>query len=176
MALVTVRIEGVDGLTRTLRGVPVKIENTLARTVTQTRKQLTHQLQQGMADDSGIRLAVFKKYRIKSFGRVGGDKLAARVWEGYNAIKAGYVGKKPVQEDWGVMVGQYAFRGAFIGKMKSGHVDVFMRRGKGRTPIDVQRVRLVNAPRIAATVAEQTQQVYQDELARQLVKELGLKR
>jgi len=95
-----------------------------------TRTELNRQ----MARDTDIPIRAFREFRVK---RRAANK-SQTVWFGANPIKATYVAKqgtdktpgeleKQLEEpyDWGAKAGKYLFPGAFVRRMKSGHVGIF---------------------------------------------------
>lgn len=77
--------------------------------------------------------------------------LEAKVWLGLYQVRASRLGR-PRQTRAGVSVGRHRFPGAFIATMKSGHSDVYQRRGDARLPVDI----------VQLDIAEQAEKALQD--------------
>lgn len=153
----------IDKALRRLSAVSREVEPAAVATVNKTLTTIQSNTRRRVAKAFRVptksirfRITLPRKY-MASRGRVSGNVAG---W--FEPLKASKFGK-PRQEKYGATVrgasgGRRKFDGAFVGRMPSGHVGVYKRRGKSRLPIEEQKVPLMpQAGNIARAVfAEKT--------------------
>ena len=131
-----IKVEGIEEVRDTLARLPLQTARAVKRAVAIAAEYAKGRIAREMADRTGIPLRAFRDYRVASRGLGGPSRL---VWGGYNPIKATYVAARgelekqlpPNNFDWGAKAGKYLFEGAVALRMKSGHVGIFKREGRG---------------------------------------------
>ena len=136
---------------------------------------MSTQVARSLAKQYGLKVSQFKRFRIRvvnpDFEK---HNKPAMVWIGVNDVEWSFIGGTPKQDDQGVWVKDYFFKGAFIGKDWNGFTEVFKRRTKKRLPIDVQKVHIRSGAEIAvARLLKRAQARYATILGQEVNYELG---
>ncbi|MFH1493744.1 MAG: phage tail protein [Pseudomonadota bacterium] len=157
--------------------MPAQAERATKRALTLTAKWIDTQGSRAIAKASGVPLKALK--RGKGVGRVrikspSASALRASVWFGLMPVKAAYVGKLS-QLKKGARAGKHVFPGGFVGRMPSGHIGIYLRKGKARLPIVEQSVKLEQAQTILEGVASEAGDVLQQKMAHELNYEMNVR-
>lgn len=126
-------------LVRTLGLTEERLQAAGSRAVRKTAQWVKTHLARNLSKELQIVQKVIRQ-RLRVYLR---DRrsLQAKVWLGLYRVRASRIGR-PRQTRAGVSVGRHRFPGAFIASMKSGHEDVYQRRGDARLPIDIVQLEI----------------------------------
>lgn len=99
--------------------------------------------------------------------------LQAKIWLGLYSIRASQLANTMSQTRTGTTVGRHRFPGAFVATMKTGHRDVYKRRGQARLPIDIQQLDISDkARKVLLDVSRRTDRRLMEVLHQELNYEL----
>lgn len=153
-------INGIPELQEAIKQMPLQAIRAARRANSKVAEQTRAKMASEMHRATGIPLQAFRDFRVKRRG----TSIGQIVWFGANPIKAAYVARQGTEKtpgelqqqleepyDWGAKAGKYLFPGAFVRKMKSGHLGIF--KSEGRKLIE-QKVELPQAFDMATLVQE----------------------
>lgn len=157
--------------------MPAQADRAMIRALRTTAKWVDTQGSRALAKASKVPLKALK--RGKGVGRVRlkmpqQGKLRASVWFGTMPVKAAYVGKLS-QHAKGARAGKHFFPGGFKARMRSGHIGIYLRKGKKRTPLVEQTVSLAESQSILSAVAGQTEAILEKNMAHELNYEINVR-
>jgi len=151
------------------------LKRAFRRAAKKISRWMSTQVARSLSKQYGLQVSKFKRFRIRianpDFEK---HNKPAMVWFGVNDVEWDFIGDKPKQDDQGVWVKDYFFKGAFIGKNRKGITQVFKRRTAKRLPIDIQKVNIRLGAKIAvARLLNRAQARYKDILGQEVNYELS---
>jgi len=172
MATLIIKAEGLDAVIDRFRAMPKQIERAKRRTVAKVAKSIASGAAKELAPAVGVAQKIIRR-RISSKTYAFGERdTHGLVWFGLNPLGVTRRAFGTLRQTRaGAKAGQQAFAGAFVARMKSGHVAVFRRKNAARLPIRVEEVTL-DTPATRAIVNAQARKA-RDQMAEVLARELN---
>lgn len=162
---------------------PAQVQRAARLTANQVTNEIHKELGGTIPKRHGTSITGFRRVRAKkTLAKARRKRIHGITWIGRNAIAAAYAGK-PKKTKTGAKAGKYHFEGAFVARMKSGHLGIFRRIGgkakTGKSKIEEVTVPLTEAKRQVVRAAKgkrtRIRAIMQDQLRKQLKKK-GKKR
>lgn len=161
-----------------IRGMGRRIDRAGTLAVSTATRQTGSEARRVVRDATGLKA---KQIRRRVFATVRTAK--GRIWVGLNPWPAGYLSpltpKDMSPEQQANLPGSYAreffFKGAFVARMKSGHLGIYRREGKQRFPIKEETVAFEAFGASVAGVRAQLERYAGDVLQREFVRQMERK-
>ena len=177
---VSVELDGFDDLARGFDLTQKQIKSSVASAVKKTATVARNQVASDIAKNNGIKVADFKRIRIKR--KKLSRKDLAIIWSGLDDVKAQFVRGKIEQLESGVFVGKLFFEGAFIMRTSSGKQLVMKRKIPSKRksskatsknlPVVEQRVKLLKVNQSLAKAEKKAAKKLEELLVQELDKKL----
>ena len=140
MIRINVEKAGLRASIEYLNAAEPKAKRAAIRATNKTLKWLTGQMAKEVAGANKIPLRSLKKVRAFTAKATKGNPKGV-AWLGINPVGAGYF--SPLRaKGTGAKAGKHFIEGGFIATAASGHRMVLKRTGKGRYPVEYQKVSL----------------------------------
>ena len=161
-----------------IRGLGQKIDKASTLAISTATRQTGSEARRVVRDATGLKA---KQIRRRVFATVRTAK--GKIWVGLNPWPAGYLSpltpKTMSPEQQADLPGSYAreffFKGAFVARMKSGHLGIYRREGKKRTPIQEETVAFEAFGASVAGVRAHLERFAGDVLQREFVRQMERK-
>ena len=129
MLAVNLTLDGFD-IPAVFEATPEQIKQAYRRAMGKTIRWLSTRINRELGKQFDLPQRVFQVRTKRNF-----DNEMGSIWVGMNPIAANWLGKAR-QTKKGVSVRSHRFDGAFIAKMKNGHIGIFRRKTNRPLPIE----------------------------------------